>query len=238
MLWCSDISISSYRLAHTLSIYYGHRLHRSTFQCSRKDGLQNEKRKEAFPFCSRWCLHVHYERKRCAPCQRRAIVMSLSMCVAVKWIRTNIDIVMERQTNICRISGSHSGVRNSSIFWDIALCSPLKINRRSGGTSVATCFTLASCLGYSLRLKMEEPFSTEMSVGFERTTRRCIPWDKTLDILCFDEWPRFLLNHSHAPVTTRKWMDIREIYNFCHGLVCVKRIRETWVQAYLETDHP
>lgn len=132
MLWCSDISVASYRLAHTLSIYYGPRLQRSTFQCFQKDGLQNEEKKEAFRVCSRWCLHVHYERKRCAPCQRKAVVMSLSMYIAVKWIRINIDIVMERQTNICRISGSRSGVRKSSNFWDIALCSPLKGSRHFG----------------------------------------------------------------------------------------------------------
>jgi hypothetical protein len=33
----------------------------------------------------------------------------------------------------CKIWGSHSGV-NSSMFWGITPCSPLKVNRRFGGT--------------------------------------------------------------------------------------------------------
>jgi hypothetical protein len=87
----------------------------------------------------------------------------------------------------------------SSIFWDITLCSPLKVNRRCGGTSRLhlqgpkinqarnqreTClppeFTLVSCLAYSSTLKMEATYSSETSVDFRRTTWRYIPEDRTL----------------------------------------------------------
>jgi hypothetical protein len=44
----------------------------------------------------------------------------------------------------------------SSVFWDIKLRSPLKINRQfAGKTSGATCFMLVSCLAYSSTLKLE-----------------------------------------------------------------------------------
>jgi hypothetical protein len=35
---------------------------------------------------------------------------------------------------ICRIFGLHSGGITSYFFWDIKQCSPLKVNRRFGGT--------------------------------------------------------------------------------------------------------
>jgi hypothetical protein len=89
----------------------------------------------------------------------------------------------------------------STVFWDITPCSPLKANRRSGGTytyllhlqgqgisrarnqreASRACLppasTLISCSAYSLTQKMEAICSTETSVDFHRTTRRFIPED-------------------------------------------------------------
>jgi hypothetical protein len=76
---------------------------------------------------------------------------------------------------------------NSSIFCDITPYSPLKVNRRFGGTcfhletkqgtSLLPAFTLVSCLAYSSILKMDATCSSEASVEFQRTTRRYIPED-------------------------------------------------------------
>jgi hypothetical protein len=78
-----------------------------------------------------------------------------------------------------------------SIFVDITLCSPLKVNWRFGGPCrlhsqlrsralLATCFMLASCLAYSSILKMEVICSSETSVAFQWTARRYIPEDRSL----------------------------------------------------------
>jgi hypothetical protein len=91
--------------------------------------------------------------------------------------------------------------RRSSIFWDITLCRPLEVNRRFGGTCRlhlpgrkisqarnqheagskqihATCLMLVSCFAYTLALNMEWTYSSETSVGLQRTTRRYIPWHR------------------------------------------------------------
>jgi hypothetical protein len=88
----------------------------------------------------------------------------------------------------CRIS--HSG------GWDITPCSPLKVNRHFRGTyrlhlqgrrvSQAKikhlAFALESC---SSTLKMEEICSSETLAGFQRTTRRYIPEDNTLQVYMY-----------------------------------------------------
>jgi hypothetical protein len=97
---------------------------------------------------------------------------------------------------------------NSSISWDITPCSPLKVNRRFGGTCrfhfqnrisqetsvkaggkeshlslcLPAAFTLVSCLAYSSTLKMEVTCFSETSVDFQRTTRRYMPGDTTLQM--------------------------------------------------------
>jgi hypothetical protein len=71
----------------------------------------------------------------------------------------------------------------SSIFWDITPCSPLKADRLFGGIyrlHLQQAFTLVSYLAYSSTLKMEAICSSEISVGFQRTTRRYLPEDGTL----------------------------------------------------------
>jgi hypothetical protein len=56
----------------------------------------------------------------------------------------------------------------STIFWDITPCSPLKVNRRFGGTSRSSSDST---------LKMEAICFSEMLVDFQQTTRRYIPED-------------------------------------------------------------
>jgi hypothetical protein len=76
----------------------------------------------------------------------------------------------------------------SSIFWDVTTCSPVKFSWRFEGTyrlrlhlhgwkSKQGCDYhlrhVGSCLSYST-LNMESIFSSETSVRFPQTTRRCI----------------------------------------------------------------
>jgi hypothetical protein len=53
-------------------------------------------------------------------------------------------------------------VMKNSIFWDITPCSPLKVNRRFGGTCrlLPPAFTLVSCSAYCATLKMEATCSS------------------------------------------------------------------------------
>jgi hypothetical protein len=68
-------------------------------------------------------------------------------------------------------------------FWDITPCSPLKVNRRLGGTSDRlACWFLAEFI--SSTLKMEAICSSEASVDTQRTTRRYIPEVDTLLLHC------------------------------------------------------
>jgi hypothetical protein len=71
----------------------------------------------------------------------------------------------------------------SIILWDITPCSPLSLNRRFGGTYriLLATFLLAGFAEpiYST-LKIEAMCSSETSVGTQRTTRRHIPEDNTL----------------------------------------------------------
>jgi hypothetical protein len=66
-----------------------------------------------------------------------------------------------------------SAIKNS-IFCDIMQRSPLKVNRRFGGTCgcVVTSFIMVSCLASYLTLKMESTYSSEMSVDFQQTIWR------------------------------------------------------------------
>jgi hypothetical protein len=52
--------------------------------------------------------------------------------------------------------------------------------RNISQAELATCFKLVSFLAYSSTLKMEAKGSSEMSVDFQRTTRRYTPEDRTL----------------------------------------------------------
>jgi hypothetical protein len=86
----------------------------------------------------------------------------------------------------------------STIFWDITPCSPLKVNRRFGGTCLhlqglrisqarkqiclLPAFTLVSGSAYTSTLKMEAICTSETSIEFKRNSRRYIPKDGTLQI--------------------------------------------------------
>jgi hypothetical protein len=82
----------------------------------------------------------------------------------------------------------HINIR-SCIFWDIALCSTLKVDRRFGGTSQAINqrerdnkqgIALISCLVYSSTLKNEVKYTSETSVDFQRNIWSFIQEDGTL----------------------------------------------------------
>jgi hypothetical protein len=79
------------------------------------------------------------------------------------------------------------------MFWDIMPCSLLKVNRHFGRTSHLHLQGRRICqarnqhkagskqsLAYSSTLKVEATWYSEISVDFQRTTRRYIPEDKTL----------------------------------------------------------
>jgi hypothetical protein len=70
-------------------------------------------------------------------------------------------------------------------FWPVVkLNGSCKIlGSRIGGLCrvlLTTCFTRASCLDYSLTLKMEATCSSEISNDFQRAIRRYIPEDRTI----------------------------------------------------------
>jgi hypothetical protein len=79
---------------------------------------------------------------------------------------------------------------NNSVFWDITLCSLLKISCFRGTfllhlqgqrrALLASYFMLLSCLAYSLTLMMEEKRSPERFVDFQWTTWHYIPEGRTL----------------------------------------------------------
>jgi hypothetical protein len=64
-------------------------------------------------------------------------------------------------------------VMKSTVFCDITPCSPLKVNRRFGGTYLL--HLRGFLLFVFLTLKMEAICSPETSVDFQRTARRYIP---------------------------------------------------------------
>jgi hypothetical protein len=67
----------------------------------------------------------------------------------------------------------------STIFWDIAPCNPLSVNRHFGGT-YRLHLQGRTCRTYFFDLKMEAICSSETLVDTQRTTRRYIPEDGSL----------------------------------------------------------
>jgi hypothetical protein len=70
-------------------------------------------------------------------------------------------------------------VMKSSAFWSIMPCS----------LKPATCLTLVSCLTQSSTLKMEATCSFKTFADFQRTIKRYIPEDVTLQISCTHSIP-------------------------------------------------
>jgi hypothetical protein len=96
-------------------------------------------------------------------------------------------------------------------FWDITLCSALKVNRRFRGTYCLhlqkpvkiralfpTCFTLVSCLASFWTLKMESICYSETSADFQRNTRGFMPEERTRK--------HFTASHA-AKLLTQGWME-------------------------------
>jgi hypothetical protein len=91
----------------------------------------------------------------------------------------------------------------SSVFWDITLCNPLKVNRyfkRTYGLHLqgwrvsqernyyetgskqrllTSCFMIVSCVAYSSIMKTEVTYSSERSVDSPQTTWHYVPENRT-----------------------------------------------------------
>jgi hypothetical protein len=73
-------------------------------------------------------------------------------------------------------------VMKSPLFWDITPCSPLKVNRRFGEACRSVCYLLHA----GFLVKVEATCSSETSVDIQRTIRRYIAEDRTLQIFTFE----------------------------------------------------
>jgi hypothetical protein len=111
-----------------------------------------------------------------------------------KYINSSINVGFEVLTAVAM---------KTVIFWNITECSPLKVNRRFGGTY---CLLLQGrrisrarnkpesrcqaelCCCFSI-LKMEATCSSETSVDFQQTTRRYIPEDTTSRLMSESSFP-------------------------------------------------
>jgi hypothetical protein len=123
----------------------------------------------------------------------------------------------------------------STIFWDITQCNALKVNRCFGGIyrfhlqgwginraknqiekdlCLPPAFTLVSCSVNSSTTKMETIYSSETSVGFQRTTWRYIPEVK-------DSYPPFRYSIKCA-VYRHTSEDITVSFQF----TAIKRVHE------------
>jgi hypothetical protein len=71
-------------------------------------------------------------------------------------------------------------VMKTSVFWDIAARSAVKVNRRFGEALLATCFTLVSSIAYFSTLKMEATCRSLTLVAFQLSTLRYIAEYKIL----------------------------------------------------------
>jgi hypothetical protein len=69
----------------------------------------------------------------------------------------------------------------STLFWDITLCSPLKVNWRFEGTYRSIFMSNNKPNKKPVTLKMEAIRSSETSLDFQRTIRRYIPEDTTFN---------------------------------------------------------
>jgi hypothetical protein len=86
----------------------------------------------------------------------------------------NFIFCSDQYIKICRMSVSHNGgYEHFHVFCYIKPCSPLK-------ALPSACFMVVSCFAYSSTLKMQAIYTSEASVDFQLTTRRCVPEDRTL----------------------------------------------------------
>jgi hypothetical protein len=133
---------------------------------------------------------------------------------AVKW-KNSIDMKLHSQ-KLCFLP-------KSSIFWDITLCSPLKVNQRFRGTChlhlrgrrkslLATCFTPVSFSAYSLTMKMEATCSCELSADFQWTTWCHIPEDRTLHDHQYENLKSYMFPSSSLNMLS--WYTYMVIWNY------------------------
>jgi hypothetical protein len=84
----------------------------------------------------------------------------------------------------------------TTVFWDVTLCSPLKVNRRFVGIYrrvFATCYHPGILLGFFDPKDGGDMFY-DTSVDFQRTTRRYIPEDSTFQTARLSHKPQSLKN--------------------------------------------
>jgi hypothetical protein len=117
--------------------------------------------------------------------------------------RSVMPIIWEKSVYL-RFEVLTAMVMKRFVFWDITPCSPLKVNRRFGGTcrihlqgrriNQARNQHESCSLAYSSTLKMEATCFSETSVDFQQTTRHYIPEDRT-----------FQINLYLKPYDSREW---------------------------------
>jgi hypothetical protein len=83
----------------------------------------------------------------------------------------------------------------------------------AAGALLAACFTLVSCLSYYSTMKVEATYSSEMSVNFERTTRRYIPEDKA-------NFKMFHVLHLRTTLPNRKQVQKKFMRRINSGKAC------------------
>jgi hypothetical protein len=106
-------------------------------------------------------------------------------------------------------------IKKTSSFWDVMICSPLKVNRtlrrnlsppswgrRLSQARNSDCLPLAFMLVSSSTLKKDLICSSETSVEFRRNTRRYLPEDRSLHNYCCDN---------------RKSISLLQALSICHG---------------------
>jgi hypothetical protein len=68
------------------------------------------------------------------------------MCPLFDTCVTKIGMCVQILAKLCQFYDLTAAVKNSSIFWDITSCSPLKVDRRFGGICCTTsCYLLHAC---------------------------------------------------------------------------------------------
>jgi hypothetical protein len=119
---------------------------------------------------------VYFHKKVCTGmpwCKERIeIVYSGTGCIFPE-LFTEIELVAQNLFISIKYVGFEvltAVVMNSSVFWDVPPCSPLKVNRQQSPLCLPPDFMLVSCLAYSLTPKMEVICSSKMSVDFQQAT--------------------------------------------------------------------
>jgi hypothetical protein len=114
-------------------------------------------------------------------------------------------------------------INQSTIFWDITPCSPLRVNRSGSACHLLSHWFL---LAYFSTLKMEAICSFEMLVDIQRTTWCYIPEDGTLHNHSCEN----LRSYKYKPVLglslcTCTWLclscEFHLLYSYKQGLVCM-----------------